>query len=112
MKQNNKVPTRKVITNEKQQSIFLDCLSDPFLRQILFSINGKPKPILMINEETKIPIRTIYRKIQILSNNNLIDASGKIRNSGKKVFLYKSRVKSITATMNNSRLKVSVIEIV
>jgi predicted transcriptional regulator len=45
--------------------------------------------------DARIPISTVYRRVQILHDLNLLKISGSINSDGKKCFLYKSKVKSI-----------------
>ena len=52
---------------------------------------------MKINNETKIPISTVYRRIQILDDLGLLKVTGSINKEGKKYFSYKSKVKSIQA---------------
>ena len=49
-----------------------------------------------ISSEKKIPISTVYRRLQTLYDAKLLAISGSINQDGKKYFLYKSKVKSIS----------------
>ena len=57
----------------------------------------------------KIPISTVYRRLQTLYDAKLLAISGSINQDGKKYFLYKSRVKSISLQCD---LEVTSIELV
>jgi predicted transcriptional regulator len=68
-----------------------------------------PKAAIEISAETKIPISTVYRRLQTLYDNKLLGISGSITEEGKKHFLYKSRVKAITSKFNGGNVDVEII---
>ena len=84
-------------------------LSDKYCRTILKIITNKPKSVVDITAETRIPISTVYRRIQILENNNLLSSSGMVSEDGKKTFLYKSKIKGIKGTFDNGKIDVKLI---
>ena len=90
---------------EKKDSL-LEVVSDKYCRTILESIMYKPKSVMEITAEAKIPISTVYRRIQTLHDNKLITTSGTITEDGKKLFLYKSKVKGIQCNYNNGQMEV------
>ena len=90
---------------EKKDSL-LEVVSDKYCRTILESIMYKPKSVMEITAEAKIPISTVYRRIQTLHDNKLIATSGTITEDGKKLFLYKSKVKGIQCNYNNGQMEV------
>lgn len=73
-------------------------LADPYCREILKNIREKPESCMEICAETKIPISTVYRRMQSLQDQNLVQISGTISENGKKYFLYKSKVEAIHAS--------------
>jgi hypothetical protein len=62
-----------------------------------------------ITMETQIPMSTTYRKIQILHDNKLLKTSGIITEDGKKLFLYKSRVRGIQSVFKDGKIEVELI---
>ncbi len=93
---------------EKKDSL-LEILSDKYCRAIIESITCQPKSVMEITAETKIPISTVYRRIQILHDNKLLKTSGIITDDGKKLFLYKSKVKGIQSVFNDGKTEVELI---
>lgn len=93
---------------EKQDSL-LEILSDKYCRAIIETTMYKPKSVMEITADTRIPISTVYRRIQTLHDNKLIATSGAINDEGKKLFLYKSKVKGIQSTFNNGKTEVELI---
>jgi predicted transcriptional regulator len=70
-------------------------LGDSYCITILKTVKEIPKSVVEIHYDTRIPISTLYRRIQILHDMNLLRISGSITDDGKKSFLYKSKIKSI-----------------
>ena len=89
------VQIRTVIDDEKKQ-VILDILADKYCKFILHGTLEKPKSAMEISNEKKIPISTVYRRLQTLFDAKLLSISGSINQDGKKYFLYKSKVKSIS----------------
>ena len=50
---------------------------------------------MIIAQEEKIPLSTVYRKIKKLSDGKLLAISGSINRDGKKYFLYMSKIREI-----------------
>ena len=85
----------KIVDDDRKQ-VILEILADKYCKSILHDTLEKPKAAMEISGETKIPISTVYRRWQSLYDAKLLAISGSINQDGKKYFLYKSRVKSIS----------------
>ncbi len=100
--------TRKIEDDQKKEAI-LGIVSDKYCRQILYSTIDRPKSVVEISHENKIPISTVYRRIQTLHDNKLVGVSGLISSEGKKYFLYKSKVKAIMSSYDGNQIEIQVI---
>jgi predicted transcriptional regulator len=100
--------TFKIEEVEKKDSI-LEILSDKYCRAILESIMHTPKSAIEITAETSIPMSTVYRRMQNLHDNKLVAISGMITDEGKRLFMYKSKVKGIQSSFNNGKTEVELI---
>ena len=100
--------TFKIEEPEKKDCI-LEVVADKYCREILASIMNKPKSVVEITAETKIPMSTAYRRIQTLHDSNLVTTSGIITDDGKRLFLYKSKIKGIECNYDHGQLKVELI---
>ena len=69
----------------------------------------KPKSAMEISAESKIPISTVYRRLQSLHDNKLLWISGTISDDGKKYFLYRSRIKSISSSFIGGFVEIEVV---
>lgn len=98
----------KIEETEKQDSL-LEILSDKYCRAIIESIIHKPKSVIEITNETKIPMSTVYRRVQTLHDSKLLATSGTITEDGKRLFLYKSKVKGIQSVFNGGKVEVELI---
>lgn len=98
----------KIEETEKKDSL-LEILSDKYCRSILESIMRKPKSVIEIVAETGIPMSTVYRRIQTLHDSKLLAVSGMITSEGKKLFLYKSKIKGMKSTFDNGQIEVDLI---
>jgi predicted transcriptional regulator len=69
----------------------------------------KPKSAMEIASESKIPISTVYRRLQTLYDNKLVKISGSISEDGKKYFLYKSKIKAISISCDCNDLEITIV---
>lgn len=102
------IQKRKVEEVEQKDAI-LGILADKYCRNILETTMEKPKSAMDISSDTKIPISTVYRRLQTLYDNRLVGISGTISDDGKKFFLYKSKIASICVCYEDSQVKVEVV---
>ena len=69
----------------------------------------KPKSVIEITSETNIPMSTVYRRVQNLHDNKLLHTSGTITDEGKKLFMYKSKIKGMKSIFDNGQIEVELI---
>jgi hypothetical protein len=94
---------------DEKKDTLLEVMSDKYCRAIIESTMVTPKAAIEISAECKIPISTVYRRLQILHDSKLLGISGAITSEGKKHFLYKSRVKAMTSRFNGGSLEVEIV---
>ena len=97
------------IDEDTKKDDLLSIVSDKYCRSILHVIVDKPKSAMEIAAETETPISTVYRRIQTLYDNKLIQASGMITDDGKKLFLYKAKIKGINSKYYDGQIEVGLI---
>ena len=102
------VPSLKIVDDERKQ-VILEIIADKYCKSILHNTLEKPKSAMEISGEKKIPISTVYRRLQTLFDAKLLAISGSINQDGKKYFLYKSKVKSISLKCD---LEVTSVELI
>ena len=82
-------------------------MSDHFCLAIISDIISNPKTAVDISKNTKIPISTVYRRLQFLQENKLLKITGGIGKDGK-FFVYKSRLKTISAMFDGDTVRLTV----
>jgi len=102
------IQTRKV-EDEKRKQVILEMLADKYSKQILQTIMDKPKSVMDITSETRIPVSTVYRRIQLLQDNKIVSISGTISDCGKKYFLYKSKIRAVSVTCDCFSTKIEIV---
>ena len=96
------------VNSSEDTSSILWILSDSYCRTILRNIRDVPKSCMEISVGCKIPISTVYRRMQHLQDQKLVHTSGTISSDGKKYFLYKNKIRSIHALFDD-KLAVNII---
>ncbi len=99
---------RKIEEDSRKDAI-LEVMADKYCRAILENTMEKPRSAMEVSAETKIPISTVYRRLQTLHDNKLLGISGSISDDGKKYFLYKSKVKAIATSFNGNHVEIEVV---
>ena len=97
------------IEEDVKNDALLSILSDKYCRFILEAIMNVPKSVIEISSEKKIPLSTVYRRIQTLHDSKLIQTSGMITDDGKRLFLYKSKIKGIKSKFESGKMDVELI---
>jgi predicted transcriptional regulator len=98
----------KIEESEIKES-FLEILSDKYCRSILEAIMDTPKSAIEVSREKIIPLSTVYRRIQQLHDSKMIRTSGVITEEGKRLFLYKSKIKEVNTSFSNGKIDVEVV---
>ena len=96
------------IEDERKDSI-LEIMSDKYCRAIIESTMDVPRSAIEISIESKIPISTVYRRLQNLHDSKLLGISGSITSEGKKHFLYKSKIKAMTSVFNRGNIEIEIV---
>jgi len=98
----------KIQEPERKES-FLEILSDKYCRAILESVMDTPKSAIEVSREKDIPLSTVYRRIQQLHDSKMIRTSGVITDEGKRLFLYKSKIKEVKTSFHDGKIDVDVV---
>ena len=101
--------TQLKIEEPERKESFLEILSDKYCRSILEAIMETPKSAIEVSHEKIIPLSTVYRRIQQLHDLKMIRTSGVITEEGKRLFLYKSKIKEVNTSFSDGKLDVEVV---
>jgi len=83
----------------KDADNILKIMSNDQALKILRSTIDTPKSAWDISTASAIPLTQVYRWIRRLHNSGLVRVSGDTNESGKKFFMYQSKVHSIKVTL-------------
>ncbi len=95
--------TTSVISSDDLNDIpILRELADRVACRIIISTISSAKTVSQIRQENKLPLSSIYKKVQKLSNADLLCIEKiNIDSNGRKVLFYRSRVSSIDLNLNS-----------
>ena len=79
-------------------------------RYILFSIIKKPKTIQEISKEVKIPLSSVYKRIQSLKECSLVTEKNDFTESGHIVTFYQSLIKDVKINITKFEPTISFIK--
>ncbi|MDD1768421.1 MAG: helix-turn-helix domain-containing protein [Methanomassiliicoccales archaeon] len=88
-------------------------LTEEYSAKILLATMGKPRSAFDLSDNLGIPIAACYRKINLLESAGLLFCSErKLTQAGKRISMYKSRVKNaqIIFERNKIRAKLEMID--
>lgn len=88
------------ILDGSDATTFLKIMSNDQAMQILRYTIDAPKSVWDISKISEIPLTQVYRWVRRLQNLGLVKVSGDTNSSGKKYFMYQSKVNSIKVSLN------------
>lgn len=80
----------------------LDALDDPACRRIIMELND-PQTARELADETDIPLSTLYRKLDMLSDASLVKELTEIREDGHHTSRYQLAVESVNISLTDDR---------
>lgn len=90
------------ILEGKSVDNILKIISNDQAMQILRTTTDSPKSAWEISTTSGIPLTQVYRWVRRLHNSGLVRVSGDTNSSGKKFFMYQSKINSIKVSLNSS----------
>lgn len=90
------------ILEGKNVSDILKIMSNDQAMQILQATTNIPKSAWEISTKSGIPLTQVYRWVRRLHNSGLVRISGDTNSSGKKFFMYQSKINSIKVSLNST----------
>ena len=94
----------RYILEKTVRDTILKTMANGQAMDILETTAGASKSVLEISSSTKIPLTQVYRWVRKLNKYGFLRVSGATNESGKKYFMYKSKVNSIKITLNTMSL--------
>jgi predicted transcriptional regulator len=104
--------TTSVISSDDLNDIpILHELADRIACRIIISTISSAKTVSQIRKENKLPLSSIYKKVQKLSNADLLSIEKiNIDSNGRKVLFYRSRISSIELNLNSEGILLHLVK--
>ena len=84
-------------------------LTEEYTAKILLATMGRPKSAFELSEKLNIPIAATYRKINVLVSAGLLYCDEKkLTRAGKRIKLYKARIKNAKITFEKNSIRTSI----
>ncbi|KQM12062.1 hypothetical protein AOA80_04630 [Methanomassiliicoccales archaeon RumEn M1] len=84
-------------------------LTDEYSAKILLATMGRAKSAFELSEKLNIPIAACYRKINLLVSSGLLYCEErKLTRAGKRINLYKAKVKNARITFERNSIKATI----
>lgn len=97
------------ISEKTVRDTILKTMANIQAMDILETTIGLPKSALEISSSTNIPLTQVYRWVRKLNKYGFLRVSGATNESGKKYFMYQSKVKSIKITLNSPSPQIEIM---
>ncbi|WP_458189744.1 ArsR/SmtB family transcription factor [Haladaptatus sp. NG-WS-4] len=93
---------RDLVDDTPEFQDVLDALEDPACRRIIMELND-PMTARELADGTDIPLSTLYRKLDILSDASLVTELTEIREDGHHTSRYRIAIESVNITLDENR---------
>jgi predicted transcriptional regulator len=103
--------TTSVISSDDLDIPILHELADRIACRIIISTISSAKTVSQIRQENKLPLSSVYKKVQKLFNADLLCIEKiNIDSNGRKVLYYRSRVSSIELNLNSEGILLNLVK--
>ncbi len=86
----------------------LDTIGDQHARRVLAAISREPKDAKELAEECDLSLPTVYRRIEILDEHDLIKDETLVADDGNHYKIYKSNFESTVISLEDDKYKVRI----
>ncbi len=86
----------------------LDTIGDEHARQVLASISREPKPAKELAEECDLSLPTIYRRVEMLEENDLVKDRTLVADDGNHYKVYECNFESTVITLDDDEYRVRI----
>ncbi|WP_458207635.1 ArsR/SmtB family transcription factor [Haladaptatus sp. NG-SE-30] len=93
---------RDLVDDTPELQDVLDALDDPACRRIIMELND-PMTARELADVTDIPLSTLYRKLDVLSDASLVTELTEIREDGHHTSRYRLAVESVNISLTDDR---------
>jgi len=96
----------QVVDDERPIEDILDTIGDEHARQVLAAISREPKPAKDLAEECDLSLPTIYRRIEMLEEHDLVKDRTLVAEDGNHYKVYKCNFESTVISLDDDEYRV------
>jgi predicted transcriptional regulator len=97
-----------VVDDEGAIEEVLDTIGDQHARRVLAAVSREPKPAKQLAEETDLSLPTVYRRIEMLDEYDLINDRTLVAEDGNHYKVYESNFESTVISLQDDEYKVRI----
>jgi predicted transcriptional regulator len=97
-----------VVDDEGAIEEVLDTIGDQHARRVLAAVSREPKPAKQLAEETDLSLPTVYRRIEMLDEYDLINDRTLVADDGNHYKVYESNFESTVISLQDDEYKVRI----
>ena len=99
---------RQVVDDDRPIEDILDTIGDEHARRVLASISREPKPAKELAEECDLSLPTIYRRVEMLEENDLVKDRTLVADDGNHYKVYECNFESTVITLDDDEYRVRI----
>jgi len=96
----------QVVDDERPIEDILDTIGDEHARRVLAAISREPKPAKDLAEECDLSLPTIYRRIEMLEEHDLVKDRTLVAEDGNHYKVYKCNFESTVISLDDDEYRV------
>jgi predicted transcriptional regulator len=96
------------VDNERSIEEILDTIGDEHARQVLAAISREPQSAKELSEECDMSLPTVYRRIEMLDEYDLVKDQTLVAEDGNHYKIYESNFESTVITLEDQEYKVRI----
>jgi predicted transcriptional regulator len=97
-----------VVDDDRSIEEIMDTIGDQHARRVLAAISGEPKPAKQLAEECDLSLPTVYRRIEMLDEYDLVTDRTLIAEDGNHYKVYESNFESTVISLQDDEYKVQI----
>ena len=98
----------RVVADDRPIEDILDTIGDEHARRVLASISREPKPAKELAEECDLSLPTIYRRIEMLEEHDLVKDQTLVADDGNHYKVYECNFESTVISLDDDEYRVRI----
>ena len=98
----------RIVADDRPIEDILDTIGDEHARRVLASISREPKPAKELAEECDLSLPTIYRRIEMLEEHDLVKDRTLVADDGNHYKVYECNFESTVISLDDDEYRVRI----